>query len=94
MHYIAISSVFSHTNATIQGLSTIRVFKAQSILESEFHEYVNDNTAAWYLKLTTTRAFALWLDLVCLIYIVVVTLSFVIVDSEGKMGISICKFFL
>lgn len=76
--------MYSHVNATLQGLSTIRVFRAQGILETEFYEHLNHNTSAWFLSITTTRAFALWLDLVCLVYIAFVTLSFLVIET-GKV---------
>lgn len=83
----ALSPIYSHTNATLQGLSTIRAFKAHDILMQEFYNHVDTNTGAWYLKTTTTRAFALWLDIVCLLYISVVTLSFVVFNvAEGHSG--------
>lgn len=87
MIILALSPIYSHTNATLQGLSTIRAFNAHEILQNEFYNHVDNNTGAWYLKATTTRAFALWLDIVCLLYISVVTLSFVVFDvAEGHSG--------
>lgn len=72
-------------------MSTIRAFNAHQILQSEFYNHVDLNSGAWYLKTTTTRAFALWLDLVCLLYISTVTLSFVVFDiAEGK-GIAFAR---
>lgn len=64
-------------------------------MQQEFYNHVDTNTGAWYLKTTTTRAFALWLDIVCLLYISVVTLSFVIFDvaagHSGNVGLVILQ---
>lgn len=70
-------------NATLQGLSTVRGFKAEAILEKEFHDYQDHNTSAWFLFAFAQRGFAVWLDLVCLVYIAFVTYSF-LVFTIGK----------
>ncbi|XP_059612038.1 ATP-binding cassette sub-family C member 4-like isoform X2 [Phlebotomus argentipes] len=77
------SPVFSHTNATLQGLATIRAFNAQRVLTNEFDSHQDLNTSAWYLYLATTRAFALWLELVCVLYITSVTMSFLVLGNVG-----------
>lgn len=82
------SPIFSHLNATLQGLSTIRAFRAQNALSREFSKHMDVNTSAWFIFITTTRAFALWLDFVCVIYIAVVTLSFLVV-GQGALGGSV-----
>uniref|UniRef100_A0A182YG78 ABC transmembrane type-1 domain-containing protein n=1 Tax=Anopheles stephensi TaxID=30069 RepID=A0A182YG78_ANOST len=75
------SPIFSHANASFQGLSTIRAFGVEKILADEFDKHQDLNTSAWYLFLATTRAFAQWLELVCVLYIAVVTLSFLMVEN-------------
>jgi ATP-binding cassette, subfamily C (CFTR/MRP), member 4 len=75
--------MFSHTNASLQGLSTIRAFGAQAVLENEFHDYQNQNTSMWFVFLSITRAFAFWLDIACVLYIAVVTYTFLFMES-GK----------
>lgn len=77
------SPVFSHINATIQGISTLRTFNAQSVLHKEYNHCQDRNTAALYLICGTTRAFALWLDMICIAYIAFVTFSFLFIDT-GK----------
>lgn len=81
---LGISPVFSHTNGSLQGSTTIRAFGATAALRNEFYDHLDYNTEAWYLKSMTTRAFSLWLDLTCLLYISTVTLSFVIFNASGK----------
>lgn len=77
------SPIFSHVNATLQGLSTVRAFKATKFLEKEFHEFQDFNTSCYYLFIGASRWFAFWLDIVCLLYVIVVTYSFLIFGS-GK----------
>lgn len=79
--FSARSPIFSHANATLQGLSTIRAFKAQQILSNEFDTHQDLNTSSWYLFLASTRAFALWLELVCVLYMATVILSFLFLGN-------------
>ncbi|XP_058839979.1 ATP-binding cassette sub-family C member 4-like [Topomyia yanbarensis] len=88
------SPLFSQTNATLQGLSTIRAFQAQDTLIHEFNEQMDVNTSAWYIFITTTRAFAFWLDFLCVMYIAVVTLTFVKWGQNvlgGSVGLAITQ---
>lgn len=77
------SPIFSHVNASLQGLSTIRAFKAENMLKHEFHEFQDFNTSCWYLFASGSQCLALWVDMVCLFYITFVTYSFLVL-SNGK----------
>ncbi|KAF5283712.1 hypothetical protein FQR65_LT13747 [Abscondita terminalis] len=88
------SPVFAYMNASIQGLTTIRAFGAESILEKEFDNHQDLHSSAWYLFLSTSRAFGFWLDLVCVIYVAAVTVSFLTVVSEkfgGNIGLALTQ---
>lgn len=112
------SPIFAHTNATLQGLSTIRALKAQNSVISNFNSYIDTNTSvniydhihkhfflqmlstfyflqAWFMFWTATRAFAFWLDMVCVIYIAVVTYTFIEMDQSnlpgGNVGLAITQ---
>lgn len=79
--FLARSPVFSHLNASLQGMITIRAFEAQSALSKEFDDHQDLHSSAWYLFIATSRAFGFWLDLFCVIYIGFVTLSFLVMGS-------------
>lgn len=79
---LARSPLFSHTNATLQGLSTIKAFKAEQIVANEFDVHQDLNTSCWYMFLATTRAFALWLELTCVLYMGTVLLSFLLLGNS------------
>lgn len=84
--------MYSLTNQTFQGLSTIRAFKAEKTLEKQFHAKQNQNTAAWVLYLATCRAFAMWVEMICIIYIFCVVFSFLLLEkdfSSGDVGLAI-----
>ncbi|CAF4915112.1 unnamed protein product [Pieris macdunnoughi] len=69
------SPVFSHVNATIHGLPTIRSFGAELLLSKEFDRHQDLHSSAWYLFITCSRAFGYFLDIICLLFIICVTFS-------------------
>lgn len=79
--FLGRSPIFSHVNATLQGLPTIHAFKAEKMLENEFHEFQDFNTSCWYLFASGSQCLALWLDLVCLLYITFVIYSFLVLSN-------------
>lgn len=91
------SPVFGHLNATLQGLPTIRAFEAGEILTKEFDNHQDLHSSAWYIFIATSRAFGLWLDLFCVLYIVLVTYSFLVLDEVlgktlgGNVGLAITQ---
>ncbi|KAF7996689.1 hypothetical protein HCN44_002335 [Aphidius gifuensis] len=83
------SPVFSHLNATMQGLATIRSFGADEVLTREFDHHQDLHSSAWYIFIASSRAFGFWLDIFCLLYIALVTMSFLVLpanDGEGTQG--------
>ncbi|XP_030755032.1 probable multidrug resistance-associated protein lethal(2)03659 [Sitophilus oryzae] len=88
------SPVFSHLNATLQGITTIRAFKAQSILTKEFDNHQDLHSSAWFSFISTSRAFGYYLDVVCIFYITLVTFSFLLIGNEkygGNVGLAITQ---
>ncbi|CRL03642.1 CLUMA_CG016458, isoform A [Clunio marinus] len=86
------SPIFSHFSETLNGLSTIRAFNAEKILASEFNRHQDLNTSAHYIYLVTSRAFGLWLDVSCVIYIAIVVLSFFLMENTGEnVGLAITQ---
>ncbi|CAH1183645.1 unnamed protein product [Phaedon cochleariae] len=76
------SPVFAHLNASLQGLPTIRSNGAEQILVQEFDKLQDTHSSAWFMFLYTSRAFGLWLDLICTVYIGLVTFSFIILSDK------------
>lgn len=88
------SPVFSHLNASLQGITTIRAFGAQEALIREFDNHQDLHSSAWYLFIASSRAFGFWLDLVCVLYIAMVTLSFLVFGQSeygGNVGLAITQ---
>lgn len=80
-------------SASLNGLSTIRAFQAQEILVKEFDSLQDLNSSAFYMFLTTSRAFGFYLDVFSVIYIAIVTLSFFLMDNVvgGNVGLAITQ---
>lgn len=89
------SPIFAHVNATINGLSTIRAFNAEKDVIRNFESYTDKHTSSWFMSLALTRAFAFWLDLICVVYIGVVTYTLVNMDTSdipgGNAGLAITQ---
>ncbi|XP_076254946.1 putative multidrug resistance-associated protein lethal(2)03659 isoform X2 [Rhynchophorus ferrugineus] len=88
------SPVYSHLSASLQGLTTIRAFGAQEILRHEFDQHQNKNSTAFVIFTGIGRAFGLWLDVHCVIYICLVTMSFLVFKTDtlgGYVGLSITQ---
>ncbi|KAM3958248.1 ATP-binding cassette subfamily C member 4 [Aphomia sociella] len=87
------SPVFSHVNATVLGLATIRSFGAEVLLVEEFDRHQDLHSAAWYLFITCSRAFGYYLDVTCLLFIICVTFSCLMkTDIEGShVGLAITQ---
>lgn len=89
--------MFSHLTATLQGLPTIRAFGAEEILTKEFDQYQDLHSSAWYIFISSSRAFAFWLDFLCVVYITVVTMSFLLQEDDssstqgGDVGLAITQ---
>ncbi|XP_030765293.1 probable multidrug resistance-associated protein lethal(2)03659 isoform X2 [Sitophilus oryzae] len=88
------SPVYSHLTASLQGLTTIRAFGAQEILKSEFDSYQNSYSSAYFMFLGANRTFGFWLDMHCVLFITLVTFSFLFFDTEnfgGNVGLAITQ---
>ncbi|KAF5283716.1 hypothetical protein FQR65_LT13751 [Abscondita terminalis] len=88
------SPVFAHLNASLQGLTSIRAFRSEPTLIKEFDELQDLHSVAWFLFISTSRAFGYWLDLICVIYIASVTLSFLLIGEDtfgGNVGLAITQ---
>lgn len=91
------SPVFTHLNATLQGLTTIRACGAQGILKEEFDKHQDLHSSAWFMYISSSSAFGFALDVLCFIFTALVTFSFLISSesleeiSGGEVGLAITQ---
>lgn len=78
--------MFSHLNATIQGITTIRAFKAENLMIKEFDESQDLNSSAWLLFAACGRAFAYYVEIMCTIYLAVIIYIFLLFKDMSSVG--------
>lgn len=85
--------IFSHVNASLQGLTTIRAFGIKDVLTSEFYHHQDMHSSSLYMALSTSRAFAFWTDLIVVVYIIVLTLYYTFYPDVkgGNVGLAISQ---
>jgi len=88
------SPMYTHVNASLQGLTTIRAMRTQSRLQEEFDHKLDAHSSAWYFILGTQRTFGYYLDLTCFLFITAVTFSFIVWEDYffgGDVGLAITQ---
>ncbi|KAG7234391.1 hypothetical protein INR49_004820 [Caranx melampygus] len=84
------SPVFSHLSSSLQGLWTIRAFRAEERLKRDFDAHQDLHSEAWFLFLMTSRWFALRLDSICSIFITLATFGCILLREgldAGEVGL-------
>lgn len=77
------SPVFTHVNASLHGITTIRALGVQELLRQEFDFHQDTHSSAYFTFLSCTRTFGFWIDAISAVYIVIVTYSF-LVFADGR----------
>ncbi|XP_060851388.1 probable multidrug resistance-associated protein lethal(2)03659 [Rhopalosiphum padi] len=88
------SPVLGYMNASLQGLSTIRAFEAEEVLSLEFDNHQDLHSSAWYIFISSTEALGFALDIICLIYMSILTFSFLVIENDifgGDVGLVITQ---
>nr|CAI9712216.1 unnamed protein product [Rangifer tarandus platyrhynchus] len=84
------SPVFSHLASSLQGLWTIRAYKAEQKFQELFDAHQVLHSEAWFLLLTTSRWLAVYLNVICAIFVTVVAFgALILVESldAGHVGL-------
>lgn len=94
LNFVAKSPVFTHLAASLNGLSTVRAYKAERILEKEFDHHQDIHSACWFQYISSTVAFGLSLDLMCFVFITSIVGYFMLIDTAAsgeKIGLAITQ---
>ncbi|XP_043334061.1 ATP-binding cassette sub-family C member 4-like isoform X4 [Cervus canadensis] len=77
------SPVFSHLASSLRGLWTIRAYKAEQSFQELFDAHQDLHSEAWFLLLTTSRWLAVYLDVICAVFVTVVAfVSLILADGN------------
>ncbi|KAJ8680830.1 hypothetical protein QAD02_016617 [Eretmocerus hayati] len=88
------SPVFSHLSNSVHGLSTVRALDAQNILMEEFDNHQNLHSTAWFISFSGSRAFGMYIDTFCSIFVAIVVYVMIIFGENtlaGNVGLVITQ---
>ncbi|KAH0816056.1 hypothetical protein GEV33_006734 [Tenebrio molitor] len=88
------SPIFTHTAASVKGLSVIRAFQAQKHLILKFDNYQNLHSSVLYLHKAFYYSLAFWADITCAFYNFFTLICIIIFDngmSTGQVGVSVTQ---
>ncbi|XP_061082797.1 multidrug resistance-associated protein 4 [Conger conger] len=80
------SPVFSHLSSSLQGLWTIRAFKAEERFQEAFDAHQNLHSEAWFLFLTSSRWLAVRLDAICAIFVTITSFGCLLLRNDMEAG--------
>ncbi|ALC40250.1 CG31793, partial [Drosophila busckii] len=90
---VARSPMYSHFSATLTGLPTIRAMRAQKMLIAQYDHYQDCHSIGYYTFLSTSRAFGYYLDLFCVVYVLIIIVNSYLNPPEnpGLIGLAITQ---
>lgn len=80
--FTARSPLVGHLNASVEGLTTIRAYKAEEVLKGEFDKHQDLANSTYYMAMTTTRAFGYVMDFAGAMFVVFIILVLLFAETR------------
>ena len=80
---LARSPIYNQMSTTLNGLSTIRAFKAEELFTEQYYRYQNDHSGTWFICLSSSRLLGITMDWICIFYIVSVA-TIIMIFHQSK----------
>ncbi|XP_077262946.1 LOW QUALITY PROTEIN: ATP-binding cassette subfamily C member 4-like [Temnothorax americanus] len=92
------SPLFSHVNATLNGLPTIRSggVEIEKMMRKQFDMLQDHHSGTWYLFITSSTAFGVFTDLILCLFLALICFSLVLINEndsveDSKVGLAISQ---
>ncbi|XP_039312480.1 multidrug resistance-associated protein 4-like isoform X1 [Solenopsis invicta] len=81
------SPIFSHVNATLNGLPTIRSSGAiiEKMMRKQFDVLQDRHSGTWYLILTCSESFGIFTDLIMCLFLACLCFSLILLNETGNV---------
>ncbi|XP_015437285.1 PREDICTED: multidrug resistance-associated protein 4-like [Dufourea novaeangliae] len=82
------SPVFSHVNATLEGLSTIKTSEPDvlKLLQKQFDQLQNIHSGAWYMSIVASEVFGFYTDVLIGFFYIFICFSFILTNKGDILG--------
>ncbi|XP_072376851.1 ATP-binding cassette subfamily C member 4-like isoform X2 [Diabrotica undecimpunctata] len=91
------SPMIGHLNATLEGITTVRAYKAEDILTDEFDRHHDLFTSTYYTRNVYHRAYGFCASFLSTTLLTMLILTFIFMDtgaSAGDVGLALSQAFL
>ncbi|XP_050306973.1 probable multidrug resistance-associated protein lethal(2)03659 [Anthonomus grandis grandis] len=80
------SPLVGHLNASVEGLTTIRAYKAEEVLKIEFDKHQDLANSTYYMVMTTSRAFGYIMDFAGAMFVVFIIAMLLFAETHISVG--------